>query len=1224
MVDIIDAPSDIILTAPERKYLLYVQRGDVGATRRQLEEYADKPQELDINCHDPLGRSALGVCVENENLSLIELLLEKGIKAKDALLHAIDEEYVEGVEVLLEFEEKTHKKGTPYSWEVVTSETAAYTRDITPLILAAHRDHYEILKLLLDRGASLPMPHDIRCGCDECMASTEADSLRHSLARINAYKALASPSLIALSSKDPVRTAFELSGELDRLRSTEHEFGVEYSELIDTVQTFVSDLLEQTRTRKELAIVLNYQHQGTCWEEGTPMSLDRLKMAIKFEQKSFVAHPNVQQLLSSIWYDGLTGFRRKDMIGQIMEVVKLACMFPVFSMAYIANPNSEGGKFMKHPFVKFICHCASYMFFLMLLALASQRIEMMLIQFFGTAWMREWLVEWKMKERGSIPYPVELMIIGYIFSLIWAEIKALWSDGLFEYIKDLWNIVDYTTNMFFMTWIMLRFVSFILVQKDLYFGIWPYYPREQWHTFEPLLIAEGCFGAAMIFSFLKLVHIFSVNPHLGPLQISLGRMIFDILKFFFLYTLVLFAFGCGMNQLMWYYAELEMQKCYHLPGGLPDIEHQAQSCFIWRRFANLFETSQSLFWASFGLVELDAFELVGLGEFTRFWAMLMYGSYNTINVIVLLNLLIAMMSNSYQIIAERSDTEWKFARTKLWLSYFEDGGTVPPPFNIIPTPKGIMRALGIRGERIRGSMKKKTRKMADVKHMNVMRLLVRRYVTERQRKADEKEVTEDDINEVKQDISTFRFELIDILKNNGMNTSMADDSDGAAGTKKARAMERRLMKGFNIGMVEGVLQDIVSGDKKSKNIFGKLAKAMKKKKSVDWNSRVSKASLKRDQIGSSRTSLQRSQTSLRRRIKMENEQLLKTYNPEKILEYNPNLERHTPQTRIAYAKFKVGTLKKDKEAAKQTGISNNVNQKAGAANQQMATDKKAAPAPGSYRPPSAQPPPPAAKAASPPPRSPSPEPPRPASPAPRAPSPEPPRATSPPPHTGPHRPITPTGLARPVGPPPPRALSPPPGKIKVPTAFKQADSGGLSKPVSPSHRPRPVIIPASAQEPNAVVLRKAPPRQAPKPVAPVAPATIKLKPVPPPSNKAPPPRGPSPPPAMVKGSPMKAAPPPAATIKAVPPPKDIPKTTVTQATTPAPDKPGAAPPPLGKPAPNVHGGASNAYTRAQAAKPMMVNTEGGPAAKATTGQTKDTSISEGKSIVTGQVRTGWL
>lgn len=36
---------------------------------------------------------------------------------------------------------------------------------------------------------------------------------------------------------------------------------------------------------------------------------------------------------------------------------------------------------------------------------------------------------------------------------------------------------------------------------------------------------------------------------------------------------------------------------------------------------------------------------------------------------------------------ERADVEWKFARSNLWMSYFEDGDTVPPPFNIIPTPK---------------------------------------------------------------------------------------------------------------------------------------------------------------------------------------------------------------------------------------------------------------------------------------------------------------------------------------------------------------------------------------------------------------------------------------------------------------------------------------------------------------------------------------------------------
>lgn len=68
-------------------------------------------------------------------------------------------------------------------------------------------------------------------------------------------------------------------------------------------------------------------------------------------------------------------------------------------------------------------------------------------------------------------------------------------------------------------------------------------------------------------------------------------------------------------------------------------------------FYSLFETSQSLFWASFGLVDLMAFELQGIKSFTRFWAMLMFGSYSVINIIVLLNMLIAMMSNSYQIIS---------------------------------------------------------------------------------------------------------------------------------------------------------------------------------------------------------------------------------------------------------------------------------------------------------------------------------------------------------------------------------------------------------------------------------------------------------------------------------------------------------------------------------------------------------------------------------------------
>ena len=41
------------------------------------------------------------------------------------------------------------------------------------------------------------------------------------------------------------------------------------------------------------------------------------------------------------------------------------------------------------------------------------------------------------------------------------------------------------------------------------------------------------------------------------------------------------------------------------------------------------------------------------------------------------------------------------------------------------------------------------------------------------RRQELSQVTEDDVNEVKGDISTLRFELLDVFKNNGMDISSA-------------------------------------------------------------------------------------------------------------------------------------------------------------------------------------------------------------------------------------------------------------------------------------------------------------------------------------------------------------------------------------------------------------------------------------------------------------------
>lgn len=168
-----------------------------------------------------------------------------------------------------------------------TVPSSSFTPDITPIILAAHRDNYEIIKILLDRGFRIPKPHNARCSCNDCVEGSSEDSLRHSRSRINAYKALASPSLIALSSKDPILTSFELSVELRRLSKLENEFKVDYEKLASKCQDFAVDLLEQTRGSRELNIILNHDTTSTGMDDSgsEKMMLSRLKLAVKYKQK---------------------------------------------------------------------------------------------------------------------------------------------------------------------------------------------------------------------------------------------------------------------------------------------------------------------------------------------------------------------------------------------------------------------------------------------------------------------------------------------------------------------------------------------------------------------------------------------------------------------------------------------------------------------------------------------------------------------------------------------------------------------------------------------------------------------------------------------------------------------------------------------------------------------------------------------------------------------------
>ncbi|XP_059233408.1 short transient receptor potential channel 4 isoform X6 [Mustela nigripes] len=468
-------------------------------------------------------------------------------------------------------------------------------------------------------------------------------------------------------------------------------------------------------------------------------------------EKQFVAQPNCQQLLASRWYDEFPGWRRRHWAVKMVTCFIIGLLFPVFSVCYLIAPKSPLGLFIRKPFIKFICHTASYLTFLFLLLLASQHIDRS-----------------DLNRQGPPPTIVEWMILPWVLGFIWGEIKQMWDGGLQDYIHDWWNLMDFVMNSLYLATISLKIVAFVKYSA--------LNPRESWDMWHPTLVAEALFAIANIFSSLRLISLFTANSHLGPLQISLGRMLLDILKFLFIYCLVLLAFANGLNQLYFYYEETKGLSC-------KGIRCEKQN----NAFSTLFETLQSLFWSIFGLINLYVTNVKAQHEFTEFVGATMFGTYNVISLVVLLNMLIAMMNNSYQLIADHADIEWKFARTKLWMSYFEEGGTLPTPFNVIPSPKSLWYLIKwIWTHLCKKKMRRKPesfgtigRRAADNlrrhhQYQEVMRNLVKRYVAAMIRDAKTEEgLTEENFKELKQDISSFRFEVLGLLRGSKLSTVQA-------------------------------------------------------------------------------------------------------------------------------------------------------------------------------------------------------------------------------------------------------------------------------------------------------------------------------------------------------------------------------------------------------------------------------------------------------------------
>jgi len=180
---------------------------------------------------------------------------------------------------------------------------------------------------------------------------------------------------------------------------------------------------------------------------------------------------------------------------------------------------------------------------------------------------------------------------------------------------------------------------------------WGFESQALFYAFTDTLIV------ATIACFLRGLNVFAFSKSLGPLFFVITRLFKDVGQWFFIFVLFMFSFQAGIFALT---EQVGKSGWEFFPSG----------------------SMGAGFTAILG--DLGDNTMDWMTE-TRGFGVVLLLAYSLITQVMLVNLLIAMMNDTYSKVKENSDKEWKFYRYCLIVDYITNS-PYPPPFNLVFGP----------------------------------------------------------------------------------------------------------------------------------------------------------------------------------------------------------------------------------------------------------------------------------------------------------------------------------------------------------------------------------------------------------------------------------------------------------------------------------------------------------------------------------------------------------
>ncbi|XP_070581223.1 transient receptor potential cation channel subfamily M member 5-like [Ptychodera flava] len=268
------------------------------------------------------------------------------------------------------------------------------------------------------------------------------------------------------------------------------------------------------------------------------------------------------------------------------------------------------------------------------------------------------LTDLRPADQPNSPGWIEIVVIAWVGTLLIEECrqiivkepKSIWYK-IWSWGSDAWNLFDLAMFSLFITSVILRFTL----------------------KSESFAAARVIYCITLMFFYFRLLHMGFVQKDIGPKIIMISKMLRDLVYFIVILVIFILSFGIANEALLYPNMQrnpLVIFKSVYKPYWqlygelfLEEIEGlvENETCYEDPRYMDTCpHTDDSIKWVPPTLTAI----------------------YMLISNILLINLLIAMFSNTFQKVQDNSETIWRFYRYELICEY-NDRPTLAPPLIII-------------------------------------------------------------------------------------------------------------------------------------------------------------------------------------------------------------------------------------------------------------------------------------------------------------------------------------------------------------------------------------------------------------------------------------------------------------------------------------------------------------------------------------------------------------